>query len=63
MTIPPMPKCTADQIEFGRLGRRIIEANFEGGDISSDGGLMLLRQVDQRIGLTRCPVRVTAKHF
>lgn len=48
-----MPKCTANQIQFGRLGRRIIEANFNGGDISFDGGLMLLRQVDRRIGLTR----------
>lgn len=48
-----MPKCTADRIEFGRLGRRVIEANFDGGDISSEGGLLLLRQVDERIGLTR----------
>lgn len=48
-----MPNCTADQIEFGRLGRRVIEANFEGGDLSSDGGVMLLRQVDERLGLTR----------
>lgn len=47
-----MPKCTADQIEFGRLGRRVIEANFQGGAISSDGGVMLLRQVDRRIGLS-----------
>lgn len=46
-----MPKCTADQIEFGRLGRRVVEANFEGGAISSDGGLLLLREVDQRLGL------------
>lgn len=38
-----MPKCTADQMDFGRLGRRVIEANFEGGALSSDGGLMLLR--------------------
>lgn len=47
-----MPKCTADQIEFGRLGRRIIEANFQGGAISSDGGVLLLRQMDRRIGLS-----------
>jgi len=46
-----MPKCTADQIEFGRLGRRVVEANFRGGAISSDGGLLLLREVDQRLGL------------
>lgn len=47
-----MPKCTADELGFGREGRRRIEANFAGGSISSDGGLMLLRQVDRRIGLS-----------
>lgn len=47
-----MPNCTADQMDFGRLGRRVIEANFEGGALSSDGGLMLIRQVDRRIGLS-----------
>ncbi len=47
-----MPKCTADQMGFGRLGRRLIEANFEGGALSSDGGLMLLRQADRKIGLS-----------
>jgi len=30
-----------------------MEANFEGGALSSDGGLMLLRQVDRRIGLSK----------
>ena len=48
-----MPNCTAEQMSFGRLGRRQIEANFQGGALSSDGGLMLLRQVDQRIGLSQ----------
>jgi hypothetical protein len=48
-----MPKCTADEMGFGRLGRRQIEANFEGGALSSDGGLMLLRQVDRKIGLSK----------
>jgi len=47
-----MPKCTADGMGFGRLGRREIEANFQGGAISSDGGLMLVRQVDRKIGLS-----------
>jgi len=48
-----MPKCTATTLSFGRLGRRVIEGDFSGGAISSDAGLMLLRQVDQRIGLSR----------
>lgn len=48
-----MPKCTKDKIDFGRLGRRVIEADFSGGDLSSDGGLLLLRQVDRHLGLSR----------
>ena len=47
-----MPNCTAVEIDFGRIGRRVIEANFEGGALSSDGGLMLLKQMDRRIGLS-----------
>ena len=47
-----MPKCTQGKIEFGRFGRRVIEADFSGGDLSSDGGVLLLRQVDRHIGLT-----------
>ena len=49
---------TAQRIEFGRVGRRVVEANFDGGDLSSDGGLMLLRRVDERIGLTRAVAAV-----
>jgi hypothetical protein len=48
-----MPKCTQDKIDFGRFGRRVIEADFSGGDLSSDGGLLLLRQVDEHLGLSR----------
>src|SRR5450755_1937659 len=53
-----MPKCTDGTMEFGRLGRRVIDANFEGGDISSDGGVLLLRRVDERIGLSRAAAAV-----
>ena len=47
-----MPNCTGQQMLFGRVGRREIEANFGGGALSSDGGVMLVRQVDRRIGLS-----------
>jgi len=30
------------------FGRRIIEADFSGGELSSDGGLMLRRQAPPR---------------
>ncbi|WHZ10529.1 MAG: Transposase [Burkholderiaceae bacterium] len=45
-------------MDLGRVGRRIIEANFEGGDIGSDGGVLLLRRVDERIGLSRSAAAV-----
>jgi hypothetical protein len=53
-----MPKWTTDEMTFGRLGRRVIEAHFQGGAISSDGGLMPLRQLDRRLGLSKAVARV-----
>lgn len=53
-----MPKCTDGTMELGRVGRRVIEASFEGGDIGSDGGVLLLRRVDERIGLSRAAAAV-----
>ena len=41
------------KIDFGRFGRRVIEAAFSGGRLSSDGGLLLLRQVDDHLVLSR----------
>ncbi|MFW8567375.1 IS1380 family transposase [Orrella sp. 11846] len=67
-----MPNCTVNKLDFGRLQRRVIEADFQGGALSSDGGAILLRQVDQRIGLSaaiadalrdrRDPTRITHTH-
>ena len=48
-----MPDCTETKVVFGRIGRRVIEADFDGGRLGSDGGVMLLRQADERLGLTR----------
>ena len=53
-----MPKCTDEAIEFGRVGRRVVEAAFDGGDIVSDGGVLLLKRVDERLGLTRAAAQV-----
>jgi hypothetical protein len=40
-------------MEFGRLGGRLLSADIDGGALSSDGVLMLLKRVDERIGLSR----------
>lgn len=53
-----MPNCTKSEVNFGRLGRREISANFDGGDISTEGGVLLLRQVDRKIGLTKAVAKV-----
>ncbi len=53
-----MPKCTDERVKFGRVGRRVVEAAFDGGDIVSDGGVMLVKRVDERIGLTRASALV-----
>jgi hypothetical protein len=47
-----MPDCTQELFHFPRFDRRKIEASFSGGDVSSDGGVLLLRQADRRLGLT-----------
>ena len=48
-----MPNCTDERVEFARVGRRVVQADFSGGDIVSDGGVLLLKRVDERLGLTR----------
>jgi hypothetical protein len=39
--------------QFQALGERRVVADFSGGYLSSDGGVMLLRQLDQSLGLSR----------
>lgn len=55
-----MPNCTNEVANLGRVGRHVIEAAFDGGDLLSDGGVLLLRRVDRRIGLTDAVARVFA---
>ena len=44
-------ECTDKPIEFQGAGRRRVEARFDAGCVSSDGGLLLLREVAERSGL------------
>lgn len=43
--------CNEFQMQFQGLGRRKVQADFEGGEVSSDGGLLLLREVDQQLNI------------
>jgi hypothetical protein len=56
-----MPNCTeeigTEKIDFGRLGRRVVEGRFDGGSMTSDGGVMLLGQTDRKLGLLDAAAR------
>ena len=45
--------CRQDRFEFQGLGKRQLVADFSGGHLSSDGGALLLREVDRHLGLSR----------
>jgi len=44
-------ECYQESFGFQSVGRREVVGRFDGGAISSDGGGLLLRQVDQRLRL------------
>ena len=46
-------ECTQVGFEFHSLNHRQIRVQFDGGAISSDGGSLLLREVDKRTGIMR----------
>src|SRR3954467_10015160 len=46
-------QCRNQPLLFQDVGSRKVVADFSGGDLSSDGGVLLLRQVDRCLGLTR----------
>jgi hypothetical protein len=62
----PNPNCTGQSeldlgvIDFGRLGRREVQGCFDGGSMTSDGGVMLLSATDRKIGLTAAASRCIA---
>ena len=52
-----MTVCSEENLEFPALKtgstRRKIEFQFSGGEVTSDGGVLLLRDIDNKLGLTK----------
>jgi len=48
-----MTECTAPKLTFTDLNRQHVVASFDGGRLTSDGGALLLREVDRQLGLTQ----------
>jgi hypothetical protein len=44
-----MPDCTSGRFEFQGPGGRELVADFSSGQITSDGGVMLLGALDRRL--------------
>ena len=55
-------QCTTGQLEFSGVGRRRVVGRFDGGTISSDGGALLLKEVEARSGLLAQAARCFVDH-
>ena len=48
-----MAECILSGFEFPAVCGRRVEAHFDGGHVTSDGGSLLIRQTDRRLDVTR----------
>ena len=52
-----MTKCYQNSIHFSSVKRRQVEANFSGGDITSNAGALLLSEADRALNLCQSVAR------
>jgi len=50
--------CNPELFQFPAVKKRTVSASFTGGEVTSDGGIALLRQTDRRLGLTKALAKV-----
>jgi hypothetical protein len=43
--------CSPESLRFARAGRKAVVADFQGGTLTTDSGVLLLREVERRLGL------------
>ncbi len=49
---PSATECISHQFNLGNLKGRQVIANFEGGRITSDAGIVLMAELDKKLGVT-----------
>ena len=49
---PSSTQCIPSQFNFGKLKGRKVIANFEGGKITSDAGIVLIAELDKKLQIT-----------
>jgi hypothetical protein len=52
-----MTDCNQLVLRFPECKSKKVQVSFDGGEVTSDGGLLLLRQADRALGLTRALAR------
>ena len=50
---PLLTECNREAFSFAAHFSRRVEANFTAGQVSTDGGALLLRQTDRKINLLK----------
>jgi len=53
LTASSLTDCSHQPLLFQELGSRQVVADFSGGTLTSDGGALLLREVNHRLGVAR----------
>lgn len=53
MQIDPAPQCQQVPLHLAPLGGKAVELDFDGGRLSSDAGVVLLKDIDEQLGLTQ----------
>ncbi len=49
---PTSTECIPNQLNFGTIKGRKVIANFEGGRITSDAGIVLMAELDKKLKIT-----------
>jgi hypothetical protein len=57
-----MTKRIRKALEFPRCKGRVVVAAFDGGAVTSDAGVLLLRQADRRLGLMNLETAIAADY-
>ena len=57
-----MTECNHEALLFSNCRKRRIRADFSGGSMTSNGGALLLREVDRKLGLTSKVARALGEH-
>ena len=52
-TASPQTLPDSEPLLFNNLGPRQVVTDFSAGHLSSDGGMLLLRQIDEGLGISR----------